>query len=136
MDWRMMRSYLPLKHRPHFLLILAPHTAVIRYSEPLASHDRRAKMKTVRYLLVAAALGCASMTRAQAHMFVGVGFSAPMYPVMPAVPMIAATPVYAPPPPVYYAPPPVVAGYYGRPYGYGYAYPRHYGCWNCGYWAR
>jgi hypothetical protein len=95
-------------------------------------------MKTVRYLIVAAALGSGFVTRAQAHMFVGVGFSVPGYPVMPAVPVVVAAPVYVAPPPVYYAPPPVVAGYYGRPYGYGYAYPRHYGCWNCGfaYWAR
>jgi hypothetical protein len=95
-------------------------------------------MKTIRYLIVAAALGCGFVSCAQAHVSIGIGFSAPVYPVMPAVPMIAAAPVYAAPPPVYYAPPPVVAGYYGRPYGYGYGYARPYGCWNCGYayWAR
>lgn len=58
-------------------------------------------MRTIRYLLVAAVLGCGFVTCAQAHVFVGTGFSAPAYPVMPAVPMIAAAPVYAAPPPVY-----------------------------------
>jgi hypothetical protein len=98
-------------------------------------------MKIIRHLMVAATLGLGLVGCAQAHVFVGIGFSAPVYPVMPvvpAVPVIAAAPVYAAPPPVYYAPPPpVVTGYYyGRPYGY--AYPRHYGCWNCGYayWSR
>jgi hypothetical protein len=95
-------------------------------------------MKTIRYLMVAAALGCGLVSCAQAHVFVGLGFSTPVYPVVQPVPVMPAVPVYASPPPVYYAPPaPVVTGYYyGRPYGYGYA--RHYGCWNCGYayWAR
>jgi hypothetical protein len=95
-------------------------------------------MKAIRYVIVAAALGCGWVSYAQAHMFVGIGVAAPVYPVVQPVP---AVPVYVPPayyapPPAYYAPPPVVAGYYGAPYGY--AYPRHYGCWNCGYgyWAR
>ncbi|CAN7347804.1 hypothetical protein [Caballeronia sp. dw_19] len=97
-------------------------------------------MKTIRHLIVAAALGCGLVSCAQAHVFVGVGFAAPVYPVMPVIapaPVYATAPVYAAPPPAYYAPPPVVTGYYyGHPYGYGYA--RHYGCWNCGYayWAR
>jgi hypothetical protein len=34
-------------------------------------------MKTIRYLLVAAVLGCGFVTCAQAHVFVGTGFSAP-----------------------------------------------------------
>ncbi|HZZ10295.1 MAG TPA: hypothetical protein VFE79_06350 [Paraburkholderia sp.] len=92
-------------------------------------------MKLVRHLLVAAALSAGLVTCAQAHVFVGVGFSAPAFPVY-------APPVYYAPPPAYYAPPPMVAaplvsapvviGYYGRPhyyggaYGYGgYAYWRH-----------
>jgi len=95
-------------------------------------------MKAIRYLVVAAALGCGFVSCAQAHVSIGIGFSAPVYPVMPAVPVIAAAPVYVAPPPVYYAPPPAVAGYYGRPYGYGYGYARPYGCVNCGYayWSR
>lgn len=95
-------------------------------------------MKAIRYWVVAAALGCGFVSCAQAHVSIGIGFSAPVYPVMPAVPVIAAAPVYVAPPPVYYAPPPVVAGYYGRPYGYGYGYARPYGCVNCGYayWSR
>ncbi len=93
-------------------------------------------MKPIRYLVIAAALGFGFVSSAQAHVFVGIGFPAPVY---PAVPVVAAAPVYAAPPPAYYAPPPVVTGYYyGRPYGYGYGYARHYGCWNCGYvyWSR
>lgn len=98
-------------------------------------------MKAIRYLIVAAALGCGFVSCAQAHVSIGIGFSAPVYPVMPAVPVIAPAPVYVAPPlasPVYYGPPPVVGGYYGRPYGYGYGYAQPYGCLNCGYayWSR
>ena len=57
-------------------------------------------MKTIRYLIVAAALGCGFVSCAQAHVSIGIGFSAPVYPVMPAVPVIAAAPVYVAPPPV------------------------------------
>jgi hypothetical protein len=88
-------------------------------------------MKVIRHLLVAAALGGGFISCAEAHVFIGVGITAPAFPVIPAY---APPPVYyapPPPPPVYVAP--VVIGYYGHPrwyphyYGYGYRY---------GYWRR
>jgi hypothetical protein len=85
-------------------------------------------MKVIPKLAVAALLGAGLVSCAQAHVSIGigVGVSAPAYPVMPVVPIApayVAPPVYyaPPPPPVYTAP--VVMGYYG--------YPR----WNTGYYA-
>jgi hypothetical protein len=91
-------------------------------------------MKAIRHLIVASALGAGFVSAAEAHVFVGVGFAAP---VVPVVPVYVPPPVYAPAP-VYYAPPPpiyrvpVVIGYYGHPHYYG---RWHYG-YGHGYWRQ
>lgn len=91
-------------------------------------------MKVVRHLVVAAALGAGFVSCAEAHVFVGVGFSAPAVAVLPVAPVVPAVPVYAPQP-LYYAPPapvysaPVVVGYYGHPQWH----PHYYGGWHSGY---
>jgi hypothetical protein len=123
---------------PNSLLTLHCHNAVIRCSQQIrVDRQREYEMKIIRHLAVAVALGCGLVSCAEAHVFVGVGISAPALPVVPLTPVVA---VYAPPP-VYYAPPPppvytapVVVGYYGQPRWY----PRYHGGWHYGYgyWRR